>query len=56
MLEWSQKTGPLTRFSILQRTGLIVNDPEGAKRIFQVGGQQHPPRGLRMCLSSWILW
>lgn len=38
MLEWARATGPLVRFNILQRTGLIVNDPQGAKRIFQVGG------------------
>ncbi|KAI3426077.1 hypothetical protein D9Q98_008045 [Chlorella vulgaris] len=35
MLEWARVTGPLTRFHILNRTGLIVNDPEGAKRVFQ---------------------
>lgn len=38
MLEWARVTGPLTRFHILNRTGLIVNDPEGAKRVFQVRG------------------
>lgn len=37
MLEWARLRGPLTRFNILHRTGLIVNDPAGAKRIFQVG-------------------
>lgn len=37
MLEWARATGPLTRFNILHRTGLIVNDAEGAKRVFQVG-------------------
>lgn len=37
MLEWARATGPIVRFNILQRTGLIVNDPQGAKRIFQVG-------------------
>lgn len=36
MLEWARVKGPLTRFSILYRTGLIVNDPAGAKRVFQV--------------------
>ena len=36
MLEWARASGTLTRFNILQRTGLIVNDPEGAKRVFQV--------------------
>lgn len=36
MLEWARATGPLTRFNILHRTGLIVNDAEGAKRVFQV--------------------
>ncbi|EFN52051.1 hypothetical protein CHLNCDRAFT_139264 [Chlorella variabilis] len=35
MLEWARASGTLTRFNILQRTGLIVNDPEGAKRVFQ---------------------
>lgn len=39
MLEWARLRGPLTRFSILHRTGLIVNDPAGAKRIFQVGAR-----------------
>ena len=37
MLEWAQAKGPLVRFNILQRTGLIVNDPQAVKRIFQVG-------------------
>lgn len=37
MLEWARATGPIVRFNILQRTGLVVNDPQGAKRIFQVG-------------------
>ncbi|PRW33867.1 Cytochrome P450 [Chlorella sorokiniana] len=37
MLEWARQKGPLTRFSILYRTGLIVNDPAGAKRVFQTG-------------------
>lgn len=36
MLEWARLKGPLTRFSILYRTGLIVNDAAGAKRVFQV--------------------
>lgn len=43
MLEWARKKGPLTRFSILYRTGLIVNDAAGAKRVFQV----RPPGGCR---------
>ncbi len=37
MLEWARASGPIVRFNILQRTGLVVNDPQGAKRIFQVG-------------------
>ncbi|KAL4435224.1 hypothetical protein ABPG77_001906 [Micractinium sp. CCAP 211/92] len=35
MLEWARASGPIVRFNILQRTGLVVNDPQGAKRIFQ---------------------
>lgn len=38
MLEWARARGPLTRFSIGPRIGLIVNDPAGAKRVFQVSG------------------
>ena len=45
MLEWAEAKGPLVRFNILQRTGLIVNDPQAAKRIFQVGCA--PPLPLR---------
>ena len=47
MLEWARQKGPLTRFSILYRTGLIVNDPAGAKRVFQVRPWGAPRRSRR---------
>lgn len=47
MLEWARQKGPLTRFSILYRTGLIVNDPAGAKRVFQVRRRRRCRFGCR---------
>lgn len=45
MLQQARAKGPLTRFNIAHRTGLIVNDPLGAKRIFQVGAGRSSRRG-----------
>lgn len=36
MYEWVSNSPPLVRFRIFTRTGVIVGDPQGLKRIFQV--------------------
>lgn len=37
MYDWVAASPPLVKFRILHRTGVIVGDPRGLKRIFQVG-------------------
>lgn len=52
MREWVEASPPLVKFRIFHRTGLIVSDPRGLKRVFQVrsAGRRRRRREL---LGQW---
>jgi len=60
MYEWVGANPPLIKFRIFHRIGIVVGDPNGLKRIFQVGAAdlQHthrspaPPRLAAHCRAS----